>query len=278
MASNPLVRPSPSSPASLPPTDDGAGWRQQVQHLAVRFGRFMFVARNVLFPLVFTVLILTTRPELPFDSERADWWLDVLGILVACVGQSCRALAIGQTENIRRGGKERDGRKKQVFAKQLIQHAVYAHTRNPLYLGNLLIILGLGLIANNLWWYLIMLPGFIGVYWSIVLAEEEYLSHQFGPEYAEYRRSVNRFFPRLTGLWTSCTQYPFDWRRVLRKEYSVACSWLCMGVGLLIWERWERFGYAAQAPQIDDLALGFVAILIFYLSVWRLKAAGKLRS
>jgi hypothetical protein len=142
----------------------------------------------------------------------------------------------------------------------------------------LLIILGLGLIANNSWWYLIVFPAFFFVYWSIVQAEEDLLSSQFGQEYIGYRHTVNRFFPRLIGLRRSCAQYPIDWRRVLRKEYGVACSWLSMGVGLLIWERWESFGYAERAAQIDDLALCLAALLLVYLTMWRLTLAGKFRS
>jgi protein-S-isoprenylcysteine O-methyltransferase Ste14 len=224
----------------------------------------MFSARNFLFPLVFALLILTTQPKFLFGSEQADRWMDFLGIGVACVGQICRALAVGQADNIRRGG-----RKKKVAAKRLITYGVYAHTRNPLYLGNLLIIIGLGLIANNYWWYLVMLPLFAAVYWSIISAEEEFLSRQFGQEYADYCQSAPRLLPRLSGLWRSCTESSFDWQRVLRKEYSTACSGMTMTTGLLIWERWAHFGYTARASQINGLVLCLVAIGLLYVGTWR---------
>lgn len=226
------------------------------------------------------MLLFTTKPEFALNSERVDEWMDLLGFCVALLGQGCRALAVGQVENIRRGGRTREGegRRRQVFARRLIRHGVYAHTRNPLYLGNLLIILGLGLIANNSWWYLIVFPAFFFVYWSIVQAEEDFLLRQFGQEYIEYRHAVNRFLPRLAGLRRSCAWHPIDWRRVLRKEYGVTCAWLSMSVGLLIWERWESYGHAERAAQIDDLALCLAALLLVYLTMWRLKLAGKFRS
>src|SRR5262249_33465401 len=166
-----------------------------IQSSAVRLGQFLFVARNYLFPFTLLTLTLTTRPEFFWESEQLDYWMDALGIVVALVGQGCRILAVGYAENIRRRG-----RQKQVAAAPLIPHGIFAHTRNPLYLGNLLIIMGLGLIANNRWWYLFVLPGFIGVYWAIVLAEESFLAKKFGQKYTDYCQTVNRFVPTLAGL------------------------------------------------------------------------------
>jgi protein-S-isoprenylcysteine O-methyltransferase Ste14 len=247
---------------------DGNRFVRVMRRYLAPVGHFFFSARNILFPLTFMVLLVLTRPEFPFGSELGDWWLDLLGVVVAFSGQACRALAIGQAENIRRGG-----RQKRVAASRLIRHGIYAHTRNPLYLGNLLIVGGLGLIANNYWWYLIALPMFVVVYWSIVFAEEEFLVRQFGQEYATYYQSVNRFLPSLSGLGASCRQGAFDWRRVFRKEYSVACSWMSMAILLLIWERWERFGYVARRTQIHELLLFLLSLLALYVSIvgWRIR-------
>lgn len=271
----------PSSPPALPSGDSPPiqgltplkQLKQMLRHSVIRLGHFLFFARNALFPFVFLLLLVTTQPEFPFGNERMDMWLDLLGFMVVLSGQACRALAIGQAENIRRGG-----RQKRVAAKQLIQHGIYAHTRNPLYVGNLLIVAGLGLIANNSWWYIFAFPLFLSVYWCIVFAEEDFLSRQFGQEYAAYQQTVNRFFPRLRGILRSCRECEFDWMRVFRKEYSIACSWLSMTIGLLIWERWKHFGYAERELQIEGLMFGFVLVLLLYVGIWRLKLAGKLQS
>ncbi len=58
-----------------------------LDRLLIRVGHFMFIARNFLFPLVFVALVLTTQPQFPFGSEQTDWWMDLGGIGVACVGQ-----------------------------------------------------------------------------------------------------------------------------------------------------------------------------------------------
>ena len=136
----------------------------------VRVGQFLFLVRDYLFPVLFIALLCFTWPRLPFKSERADRWMDLLGVLVAALGQGCRLLAVGSANNIRRG------RKKRVSADSLIRSGVFMHTRNPLYVGNLLIFFGLTLIANSYGWYLVALPVVGGIYWAIVLAEEEFLA------------------------------------------------------------------------------------------------------
>ena len=184
--------------SSTVPLNAGS-WRvhllRTVRSHAIRLGRFLFGYRDYLFPGAFLLLAMTTKPIFPFGSEQWDRWLDALGLLVALTGQGCRTLAIGCVTNIRRRGRQR-----RITAETLIRSGFFAHSRNPFYLGNLLIFCGLVIMANSYWWYVLALPGFVGMYWVIVLAEEEFLTKRFGPEYAEYCQTVNRFVPTLSGV------------------------------------------------------------------------------
>ncbi|MBI3799487.1 MAG: DUF1295 domain-containing protein [Deltaproteobacteria bacterium] len=168
--------PGDSSSAGVPPSailrPALAGERHS---LVISCGNWLFSYRDYLFPLLFLTLLLTTRPALPFGSERIDRWMDVLGLVVILAGQGCRFLALGFVDNIRRGG-----HKKQIAAQTLIREGVFAHTRNPLYVGDLLIVCGLVILASCQWGYVLVLPAFIGVYWAIVLAEEDFLRQKFG--------------------------------------------------------------------------------------------------
>ncbi len=256
-------------PASIPPAALAGARRSRVVHC----GNFLFAYRDYLFPLVFLLLLLTTKPLLPFGSERIDWWMDVLGVVVALAGQGCRFFAIGYVDNIRRGG-----RQKRVAASTLIRSGMFAHTRNPLYLGDLLIVGGLVLIASCPWWYLLVLPGFVGVYWSIVLAEEDFLGQKFGQDYVAYCQTVNRFAPKFTGLRRSLANCSFDWKRVVRKEYGIACTWATMALFLLIWKQWERFGYAARKTDIQELSMLFLLLLVCYGGGLWLNKSGRLKS
>lgn len=238
----------------------------------VSVGHFLFRFRNYLFPLVLVLLVATAQPAFLFGNERIDEWIDVVAVGLALVGQACRVVTVGCVENIRRGG-----RQQQIAAETLIRHGPFAYSRNPLYCGNVLILSGLIVIANNRWGYLLALPGFISVYWAIVWAEEEFLTRRFGRAYADYCRTVNRFVPSLTDLRHVVACGTFDWRRAVRKEYRVVCAWVSVALFLLIWERWEQGGYT-QHPEIGGLLLLLHVVALTSGATWWVKKNGKLRS
>lgn len=236
----------------------------------VQLGHFLFGYRDYLIPLTFLALMVTTTPEFPFDSERLDWWMDVLGIAVVLIGQTLRMLVIGFVY-IKRGGYH-----KRIAATSLVREGFFAHSRNPLYLGNLLILFGLILIANCRWWYLFAAPGFMLTYWAIILAEEDFLLKKFGKDYEDYCRQVNRLIPNFTGLRQSLRSYAFDWKRVIQKDYGSIFTATSMVLFLLIWERWERFGYAARRAEIHRLLWCFPVLGLVYVVARLLKKSGKL--
>lgn len=71
----------------------------------------------------------------------------------------------------------------------------YAYTRNPLYLGSLLIAAGFLIAARNPWIALAAVLVFIFIYVPVIRAEETYLMSRF-PEYSEYAARVPRLLPR----------------------------------------------------------------------------------
>jgi protein-S-isoprenylcysteine O-methyltransferase Ste14 len=239
----------------------------------VQFGHFLFSFRDYLFPLTFLVFLLTTGPVFPFGSEQGDLVMDGIGIIIALLGQGYRLLTAGCAKNIRRRG-----RQGHIGAVRVINDGMFAHSRNPLYFGNVLIIVGFVVIANNMWWYLLVLPIFIIAYFALILAEEEFLLQKFGREYAEYCREVNRFWPQVCGLSQSLAQSTFDWRRAVRREYGNICSWGAMVFVMLIWEQWKWFGYAARQGEIHELFGLLFALLLVYVGIYWCKTQGMLRS
>jgi hypothetical protein len=74
----------------------------------------------------------------------------------------------------------------------------YAHTRNPLYLGSMLIAFGFAAAARS-WVILGALAAlFAAIYIPTIQAEEEYLREHF-TDFDAYARAVPRLLPRLTG-------------------------------------------------------------------------------
>ncbi|HUY80490.1 MAG TPA: isoprenylcysteine carboxylmethyltransferase family protein [Acidobacteriaceae bacterium] len=72
----------------------------------------------------------------------------------------------------------------------------YAFTRNPLYLGSMLIAFGFALAARSQWIALALAVLFAVIYIPVIRAEEEYLRSQFAA-YEEYAARVPRLIPRL---------------------------------------------------------------------------------
>jgi protein-S-isoprenylcysteine O-methyltransferase Ste14 len=234
----------------------------------VRMGRAVFRLRDLLFPLLFFSLAFAGQPLVP--PGPVDRALDLLGLGVLLTGQLLRVLVMGTTY-LRRGG-----RRRQVFADSLAQEGLFAHCRNPLYFGNLLAVAGLALVRNAWPFYLVAVPLFLFLYASIVAAEEDYLLHRFGAAYEDYRRRVPRWRPRLADLGRTLAARPFDWRGVIRGEYSSLHTGLVAALLLLIWEDFEATGWAGAKPTLLASLAVWLPLAVLYLVILARKKAGRL--
>jgi len=81
----------------------------------------------------------------------------------------------------------------------LITAGPFAYVRNPLYLGNMLLYAGVGVMSRALFpWLLgVAVIWFYLQYYLIVTKEEEYLAQRFGAAYEDYKKHVWRFWPRV---------------------------------------------------------------------------------
>jgi protein-S-isoprenylcysteine O-methyltransferase Ste14 len=239
--------------------------------LLARAGSVIFRVRDALFPAVLLTVAFGTRPQLAGGAIATDHLVDIIGIVVALCGQILRVLVIGLVY-ITRGGQNR-----QVWANSLVDTGMFAHSRNPLYLANLLLFLGLAIVHGGWAMYLIVLPFFVFAYTGIIAAEERYLHDRFGGAYADYCRRVPRWWPSLRGLSATLRSTQFDWLRVVRKEYGTPFAWMTGMLILLVWEH----AAAAGAPPIGREELGaiiavWIIVAVAYLTVRHLKLSGRL--
>lgn len=78
-------------------------------------------------------------------------------------------------------------------ATRLVTHGPYRRWRNPMYLGEVLIMLGLAELTHNVW-FAILAPVFAGlVTWLAVLPEERHLEARFGADYLAYKERSRRW-------------------------------------------------------------------------------------
>lgn len=230
------------------------------QKVFLHFGHFFFKYRNGIFPFIWILLMIASTPQLHAKHLHSGTFNNLLGLSVSLLGEVWRILVVGLVYVIR------GGRNKKFYAENLVQEGIYAHTRNPMYLGNLLIILGGAILYNAPLFYVTAIPFYFFAYYTITLAEEEYLSSHFGPEYDEYRRRVNRIFPSLNGLWDTIRSRPFNWKRVLSKEYSSFVSFLIIILGIFTWKHILLFGVHESRPFFFHIGylylLGFAMLAI----------------
>jgi len=232
----------------------------------VKVGNFFFRYRNALFPLVYLLLVFKSRPVL------SDFRVSCLvGFFVAFSGQLLRALTIG-LEYIVRGGKNR-----QVYAEGLVQGGIFAHCRNPLYLGNFFILLGVGMASNSLLFFAIGLPFFIFAYWAIIAAEENYLHNKFGEEFTSYCSRVNRLIPSFSGLRRTVMGMRFDWGRLVIAEYGSACLWLLAIILSVLKNLWFDGEYDSSGPLVQSLWGSVVFVAFCYAIARYLKKSGLLK-
>ncbi|MBI2618642.1 MAG: isoprenylcysteine carboxylmethyltransferase family protein [Ignavibacteriales bacterium] len=126
-----------------------------------------------------------------------------------------------------------------VGAPSLVAAGPFSYMRNPLYVGNITIYVGVGIMANALVPWLVIGAGFYFViqYSLIVSLEEEFLQKEFGEEYGAYRAAVPRFIFRLSPFRSAsaANQHP-AWRDAVRSEKRTLQA---LGlVTLLIVTRW----------------------------------------
>lgn len=69
----------------------------------------------------------------------------------------------------------------------------FAVSRNPLYVGLLVLAAGVALLAGSFWALVSVPVGCALVWWGAVRPEERYLARKFGPAYDDYRRRVRRW-------------------------------------------------------------------------------------
>ena len=129
------------------------------------------------------------------------------GGVLALAGEALRLWAAGHIEKTR----------------ALATGGPYAHTRNPLYLGSLLMAAGVAVAAASPWAALAVAVYLAAFYPSVIREEAAFLRGRFGEEYAAWAAAVPLFLPRLTPGGPRATR--FQWQRVRRnREWRTAIA------------------------------------------------------
>lgn len=225
----------------------------------IALGNFLFHVRNGLFPLLVPLALLPGRPLVPAPLRAL-----LAGFVISGTGQAIRVATIGLRYIIR------GGRNRRIYAEDLVTDGLYAHSRNPMYVGNILIMTGIAVASDSWTTVAITMPLFLLIYFAITAAEEDFLRRRFGAPFEAYCRAVPRFLPRLAGLGTTLRSMSFRWRRVLVKEYGTPFGWLSILCLLALWHAWKPHHSFAHHEALRNavLALMLVATLLWATALY----------
>ena len=185
-----------------------------LQEELVRSGNWLFRWRSYLPLIVIALFIFSLRDfEYIGGSEKATHLWEIFCMLISYCGLAIRAITIGHTP---RGTSGRNTRKQ--VAETLNTAGIYSITRNPLYLGNFVMGLGIALFAHLWWLTLIYILIFWLYYERIIFAEESFLRVKFGDEYLRWAEQTPPFLPKFKNYRKSNLR--FSLKNVLKREYN----------------------------------------------------------
>jgi protein-S-isoprenylcysteine O-methyltransferase Ste14 len=174
-------------------------------------------------PIPFVVVMLI--------YENANIWSLMFGFLIVVTGELIRLWGVSWAGSETRTTGHMEGT-------YLVVSGPFAHVRNPLYIGNILIYLGLGIMSFAIFPYLqiFALLFFIFQYYHIIKGEEEFLLNRYGEQFKEYKKNVPRLFPRISAYKPGVIKQPvFKFKAGLKSEKRTfqAISFLTVTIFLL---------------------------------------------
>jgi protein-S-isoprenylcysteine O-methyltransferase Ste14 len=167
-----------------------------------RIGRSMFSHRLEIGLGLTGVAVPFVRPTIA--TEPFALRLKAAGLCLVLTGLGVRVLAAGFAGRHTRSSK--------IEGSKLATAGPYAHVRNPIYLGSVVLGFGMVLLIGDRRLLVPCALTFLALYFGLIPAEEEFLGQKFQQEYEAYSRHVPRLLPRLKA-WAPAgvAKTRFDW-------------------------------------------------------------------
>ena len=179
-------------------------------------GAWLFKHRSYLplltVPILFFALKEARVLAQMFGDSASDFW-EAFSIMLSLVGLLVRGITAGYVP------KGTSGRNtKWQVAETLNTTGMYSIVRNPLYLGNFIIIFGITLFIQSWWFALLVWISFWLYYERIIFTEEEFLRKKFNGQFTEWAAMTPAITPNFKN-WVKPTTH-FSLKTALRREFS----------------------------------------------------------
>lgn len=180
-----------------------------------KIGNFLFKIRSFTpIPFIFALLYFA----------KPAWYTAAIGVPFIVIGELLRIWAVGYAGASTRA-------RTLGAARDLVTTGPYGYVRNPLYLGNFLLSLGVCLVANVYWLVAILIVGYFFQYLPIIALEEAYLLESCGSVYQVYREQVPRFIPQFHS-YPDASPHDFSFARAIKSEKRTLTAIVCV-IGLI---------------------------------------------
>jgi protein-S-isoprenylcysteine O-methyltransferase Ste14 len=249
--------------------ETGSGWplpnrnstMERKKNWKLVIGDWLFKYRSLTpLPLIILVFLLF-RPR---QINGLNGMINAIGIGLALGGELIRVLTVGFSLS------GTSGREVYFRADGINTRGSYSITRNPLYVGNFFIFLGLLVVYSNVYAILFFMPFLVLQYYFIILSEEQFLTRSHGSQYEQYRHLTPRVLPRLKNFKRPATG--FDGHKVLFKENDSVFNLMIMLLMILMWKE-RTFSGSIRHGLFFGLGAGLLTAV--YILVKVLKKRGK---
>jgi len=180
-------------------------------------GTWLFKHRGVL-PLI--IFLIGVCLFLKNESSPENWILkkeiqqyiyELSCLIISIIGFLIRVYTVGYSRPNTSGRNT-----KQQVADELNTTGIYSVVRNPLYVGNFFMWLGIAMLTGNFWFIVAFILFYFLYYERIIFTEEEFLKHKFGDIYLNWAKKTPIIVPKFSLFIKS--EFIFNWKKVLRQE------------------------------------------------------------
>jgi len=182
-------------------------------------GNWLFKYRGQI-PIILLLIAIPIINSTSYYSELEEYTTNIIqsiAITISIIGLILRYFTIGTTP-LGTSGRNRNAQ----IAETLNTTGIYSITRNPLYLANYIIWLGISTYSLSYVLTIITSLFFLFVYERIILVEEFFLTKTYKKDYEYFIKKTPVFFPKFKNYKIS-TQ-PFLLKKILKQEYSSTLS------------------------------------------------------
>ncbi|MGV3685115.1 MAG: methyltransferase family protein [Daejeonella sp.] len=180
-------------------------------------GNWLFKHRGILPLIVFVVGALLFLQN---ESDPKYWTLEgtpyemsyeLSCLLVSLLGLVIRIYTVGfSADNTSGRNTERQ------VADVLNTKGIYSTMRNPLYVGNFFMWLGIAMLTGHFWFTFSFILFYFLYYERIIFTEEQFLRNKFGSTYLNWASKTPIIIPNFSSFVKPDNK--FSWKKVLRQE------------------------------------------------------------